>query len=315
MMEVFAGFLSHTDHQIGRLLDFLKSIGEFENTLIMVLSDNGASSEGGPEGSVNENLFFNFVNPRAGRDNTLQGAADLMGVVKWARDGGLSAAASPTGSAVAIDPTRIALMGHSQGATHTALMISYEPGAVAAVLSGVGGHLATSLQTKTSPEDITQALPFALLDPDSEFALAGDSYNPALAIVQGFFDRVDPINFGRRVWKDPTTTAPTGHHVFMTYGIGDTYSPNETQDAYARASDFTHVEPVKNNLGLFVDSAPLTGNAVVGGTMRTVGLRQYDAPTDMDGHFVATRPGLDGRADVVRFLRRALDGETPEIGQ
>jgi arylsulfatase A-like enzyme len=61
MMEVFAGFLTHTDYHIGRLLDFLKSVGEFENTLIMVISDNGASSEGGPTGSVNENLFFNNV--------------------------------------------------------------------------------------------------------------------------------------------------------------------------------------------------------------------------------------------------------------
>ncbi len=61
MMEVYAGFLTHTDHHIGRVLDFLKQIGEFDNTLVMVLSDNGASSEGGPEGSVNENLFFNFV--------------------------------------------------------------------------------------------------------------------------------------------------------------------------------------------------------------------------------------------------------------
>ena len=61
MMEVFAGFLTHTDFHIGRLLDFLKATGEFENTLIMVLSDNGASSEGGPQGSVNENLFFNNV--------------------------------------------------------------------------------------------------------------------------------------------------------------------------------------------------------------------------------------------------------------
>jgi len=61
MMEVFSGFLEHTDHQIGRLLNFLKEIGEFDNTLIMLISDNGASSEGGPEGSVNENLFFNFV--------------------------------------------------------------------------------------------------------------------------------------------------------------------------------------------------------------------------------------------------------------
>ena len=61
MMEVFAGFLEHTDFHMGRLFDFLKSIGEFENTLIMLISDNGACSEGGPTGSVNENLFFNNV--------------------------------------------------------------------------------------------------------------------------------------------------------------------------------------------------------------------------------------------------------------
>ena len=59
MMEVFAGFLSHTDHHIGRLLDYLKSIGEFDNTLIMVISDNGASPEGGPTGTTNELQFFN----------------------------------------------------------------------------------------------------------------------------------------------------------------------------------------------------------------------------------------------------------------
>ncbi|MEZ4504455.1 MAG: arylsulfatase [Thermomicrobiales bacterium] len=61
MMEVFAGFLEHTDHHIGRLLDFLDECGERDNTLIMCVSDNGASAEGGPGGSVNENLFFNNV--------------------------------------------------------------------------------------------------------------------------------------------------------------------------------------------------------------------------------------------------------------
>ena len=59
MMEVFAGFLSHTDHHIGRLLDFLKETGELDNTLIMVVSDNGASAEGGPTGTTNELQFFN----------------------------------------------------------------------------------------------------------------------------------------------------------------------------------------------------------------------------------------------------------------
>ncbi len=61
MMEVFAGFLTHTDYHIGRLLDFLKTIGEFDNTLIMAISDNGASAEGGATGSVNESFFFNNV--------------------------------------------------------------------------------------------------------------------------------------------------------------------------------------------------------------------------------------------------------------
>jgi arylsulfatase len=61
MMEVFAGFLTHTDYHIGRLIEFLKNLGELDNTLIMLLSDNGASAEGGPQGMVNEALFFNNV--------------------------------------------------------------------------------------------------------------------------------------------------------------------------------------------------------------------------------------------------------------
>ncbi|MFD4867050.1 arylsulfatase [Streptomyces sp. NPDC058412] len=59
MMEVYAGFLSHTDHHLGRLLDFLKESGEFDNTLIMVVSDNGASPEGGVTGTTNELQAFN----------------------------------------------------------------------------------------------------------------------------------------------------------------------------------------------------------------------------------------------------------------
>jgi arylsulfatase A-like enzyme len=58
-MEVFAGFLSHTDHHIGRLIEFLRSIGQLDNTLVMVVSDNGASAEGGVTGTTNEAEFFN----------------------------------------------------------------------------------------------------------------------------------------------------------------------------------------------------------------------------------------------------------------
>jgi arylsulfatase len=59
MMEVFAGFLSHTDHHLGRILDYLRETDQEENTLIMLVSDNGASSEGGVTGTPNEMQFFN----------------------------------------------------------------------------------------------------------------------------------------------------------------------------------------------------------------------------------------------------------------
>jgi len=61
MAEVYAGFLSHADHQIGRLLDYLEEYGLRENTLVILVSDNGASGEGGPDGSVNEMKFLNGI--------------------------------------------------------------------------------------------------------------------------------------------------------------------------------------------------------------------------------------------------------------
>jgi arylsulfatase A-like enzyme len=71
MMEVFAGFLTHTDHYLGELMQFLKDLGEYDNTLIMLISDNGSSAEGGPHGSVNECKFFNNVQDSIEQNLTL----------------------------------------------------------------------------------------------------------------------------------------------------------------------------------------------------------------------------------------------------
>ena len=59
MAEVYAGFSEYTDVQIGRVIDYLEESGQLENTLIFYCADNGASGEGTPNGSVNENKFFN----------------------------------------------------------------------------------------------------------------------------------------------------------------------------------------------------------------------------------------------------------------
>jgi arylsulfatase len=61
MQEAFAAFLEHTDHQLGRLLDDLEALGELDDTLVILLSDNGASQEGGPFGVMHEMKFFNFL--------------------------------------------------------------------------------------------------------------------------------------------------------------------------------------------------------------------------------------------------------------
>jgi len=61
MQEAFAAFLDHTDDQVGRLVDFLEKQDLLDDTLIILLSDNGASQEGGKHGTINELAYFNLM--------------------------------------------------------------------------------------------------------------------------------------------------------------------------------------------------------------------------------------------------------------
>ena len=59
-METYAGFLTHTDHHIGRIIDVIEQLGVMDNTLIYVITgDNGASGEGTLKGTFNEMMVFN----------------------------------------------------------------------------------------------------------------------------------------------------------------------------------------------------------------------------------------------------------------
>ena len=66
-MECFAGFLSHADAQIGRVLAFLDELGERDDTVVVLVSDNGASAEGGERGSINDARLWNG-NPAGRRE-------------------------------------------------------------------------------------------------------------------------------------------------------------------------------------------------------------------------------------------------------
>ena len=61
-MEVYAGFLEHTDHDVGRLIDAIADLGVLDDTLVYyIIGDNGASAEGSLNGTFNETILLNGV--------------------------------------------------------------------------------------------------------------------------------------------------------------------------------------------------------------------------------------------------------------
>lgn len=251
-----------------------------------------------------ETLFFNFMNPSAARGNPLQGAADQLSLLRFAR--------SLDGSGdepVKIDPERIVFLGHSQGATEGSLAAPYADDYRAVVLSGNGGSLQRALLTKTKPVNLRNTLPILLTDVAFDDQAYPAEYHPVLSLVQQWIDPADPVNFARHVALAPLD-GHTPRHAFQTYGLEDSYSPPPTLDVYVLAGGFTQVTPELLPLGLTPVAPPLAGNAL--GV--TLGFRQYAPPAGDDGHFVAFSVP-EARADVVRFLSMAASGEVPAIGE
>jgi arylsulfatase len=79
--EVFAGFLDHTDEQIGRLVDYLRTRNLLDDTLLIVLSDNGATAEGGEHGDINIRRHYQWH--AEGLDEKLAGIDQLGSARLW----------------------------------------------------------------------------------------------------------------------------------------------------------------------------------------------------------------------------------------
>lgn len=299
-----------------QLAEFAASVGG----AVLAIDMPSHGSRRGNSNRPPQDLYFNFMNPKGARGNTLQGAADLIGLGLLAGET-ISAGDSPTGKEIKFDASRVMLYAHSQGASHAGLMIGSEPRIRAAVLTGVGGHFASSLLLKQKPVDIAAVLPFALFDPDitNDGRLAGGEVNPMLALLQSYFESSDPLNYARELILEPPASAKDGHDVFMVYGLFDSFTPEATQQNYAKAAGLYAVRSDLTEQFMELPS-PTFNNVMVGSMRRTVALRTY-RPSDggiggivPDGHFVATLT-TRGQADVRRFITLVLQGKTPEIGQ
>lgn len=316
--------------ELGVSRDLAKGLGSVQvATLGIDLPQHGDRRGGSSEEP--DTLFFNYANPRAARDNILQGSADLLAALAWARDMSWGASESPTGEAVNFDATRIAAYTHSQGSSHLQAVLSQiaydntDPGFQAIVLSGGGGDLVQSILAKKEPVDIATVAPLLILDlpdafpPPLPFEMPAGRFNPALALIQTFYDRTDGVNFARHIHLEPRE-AKAQPDVFMSYGIGDTFTPDATLQAFAWAGQLPQVGEVFAPIPELVipgesvlPTAPLGVSGNFDGGELTAGVRQYE-PDGADGHFVAVSAGTTGRADAARFLLEALGGSAPSIG-
>jgi hypothetical protein len=247
-----------------------------------------------------EELVFNVLNPRAARDNFAHGAADILTALR------LPAAAAPPGWAgpalrLAAGPV---VFGHSQGATHASLALPFTDEARAAVLSGAGAGLGASLLNKTSPVSVSDGLTFLIGE-------RLDNSHPMIVMWQNYFDRADPMNFNRHIIERPLGgRAPK--HVFMSWGTGDTFSPEPTLFNNAHSLGVPPLMPVLRGDGLSAPVArPARENLEAAGQRVTAVVSQY-APSGYDGHFVAQR-NSDAVRDWTAFVTSFFTSGVPQI--
>ncbi len=190
-------------------------------------------------------LFYNFANPQAAKGNLYQGAADSYQLVMLAKTASVSNFAG-TGK-LKFDPNQIYFMGHSQGGTTGPLGLAYEPAIRGMVFSGTGGSLVNSLLNKKSPQDATVGVQIALQEVDL------DEHHPVLALMQYYFDEVDPLVYGPLYFDDVNKRCgPKGcgktdpglpKHVLATFGQGDTYTPPETSRVFSASTHGLMLKP------------------------------------------------------------------------
>lgn len=240
--------------------------------------------------------FFNFMNPIAGRNNPIQGAADDFQVVRLVENLSLLDGARQ----IRFDASKIMFFGHSQGGLTGPPFLAFEPKVRGAVLSGAGGLLYYALLHKTEPVDIAALVAAVILDHPM------DEFNPVLALLQMWIERSDTINYGPLLVREP----PIGDDgvrlppmdVYQSMGFVDHYTPLPVIEAFAVSIGGDHVGPAIEPIeglalrGRSLVQAPVTGNL----EGRTAVLVQYEA-TASDGHFVVfDTPG--GRRHTSQFL-------------
>ena len=238
-------------------------------------------------------LVYNFLNPRAARDNALQAAADLLAIPR-----ALDGFAAQT---IKVDSAHVALYGHSQGGNAASLALAFQAGYGAGVMSGTGGTLIFTLFQKSQPLVL------------GENAVGAD--DQVLNLMQMYFERSDSVNFGRHLFWEPFEGVGR-RHALHVYGTNDSYSPIETQRLYAVSAGFPIATPLVDdytaNYGMTTIDPPVVNNQLFGTLAPVTAAQIQYQPSGYDGHFVSTQnPGA--RTAIQTFLMTFMRDAAPTI--
>jgi hypothetical protein len=196
-----------------------------------------AASVDGPHGGLRnvtggdeQFLVFNVLNPLALRDNVRQSALEMIlqaHVLEHLRveAGDCPGVSTSEGEPVRLDVSRMAIMGHSMGATILQPALLYEPRFRAAILSGGGGSYLENLIYKESPIEVKPLAELILGYPARDRELT--EFDPVLSLVQWASEPADPPVYNLLLAGRPGG----GPHVLMLQGIVDTYIPPPVANA------------------------------------------------------------------------------------
>lgn len=258
--------------------------------------------QGVPEAAWQDpgDLFFNIKNPRAARDNVLQGAADVMSLVRFAETATLAAATTGIGAVVRFDRAHLMYYGHSQGTVIIPAALSAESGLRAAVLTGAGGEIGLTVLEKKKPSDVSSLTRVAF----------GDSnitrLHPAIGLLSLFFGASDAIPYAPS-FKSGVTRGDHGLELLMIYGLRDGYTPESTQAALIRAAALPLVGPVLKPLSR-VSTVPIAPPP-------SYAASQFQPPTTgttYDGHFVGANDPVAKRL-IEEFIGTAATTARAEV--
>lgn len=279
-------------------------------------------------------LIFNIANPLALRDNIRQSALELILLAETLPSLRIDPAqcpgtATPGGGPVALDPSTVALFGHSMGATIAPLVLAGAPRYRAAILSGAGASWIENVMYKERPVAIRPIAELILGYPALGRGL--HRYDPILSLLQWGGEPADPQAYARLATREPRLGDP--RHVLMLQGITDHYILPPIANAMSLALGLD-----LGGLALdatlpagppfappFLDVAPLAGAAAVplglpiagnragpGGARYTAVLVQHPEDGIQDGHEVVFQ--RDGPKRQYReFLESLARGGPPAV--